>query len=374
MKKLRILVASEPMEYGVLSYLQRVFEGLDRSRWEPALVFSPYRMAPQARRLVASLVAQGVRVRSLPLRRAPGPGDAVAALRLLAEIRAFAPDVVHLHSTKAGLIGRAVAALLGIGVLYTPHGTSWRYTGRVIGRVQLALERAFRRATDLLLSVCPEEAAAFVNEVGFHPRRIRVIRNAVGLPERATLAALRERVRVTLGMSPGDVAGIVVGRLTREKGVDVLLRALRAGSALDGLLVVGDGSERARLEAEGARAPIPVRFCGYHEDVTGFLAAADVFVQPSRSEGLPFSVLEAMAHGLPIVCSRVGGMQGAIEGCGRVVPPDDPSELGRCLDAMARDAALRRALGDAGRARIAREFGVPAMLRALHAAYEEAAA
>ncbi len=135
-----------------------------------------------------------------------------------------------------------------------------------------------------------------------------------------------------------------------------------------------DESQESLFTAAAARCDRPVRFCGYREDVSPFLAAADVFVQPSRSEGLPFSVLEAMAHGLPIVCSRVGGMQGAIEGCGRVVPPDDPSELGRCIDAMARDAALRRAFGDAGRARIAREFGVPAMLRALHAAYEEAAA
>jgi glycosyltransferase involved in cell wall biosynthesis len=372
MRRLRILVVSEPMEYGVLSYLERLFEGLDRSRWEPALAFSPYRMAPQARRLVASLVEQGIRVRSLPLRRGAGVGDAAAAVRLLAEIRAFEPDIVHLHSTKAGLIGRAAASVLGVGVLYTPHGTSWRYTGRTIGRVQLALERAFRRATDLLVSVCPEEAAAFVNEVGFHPGRIRVVPNGVRLPDGAALAALRGRVRAALGVSAGEVVGVFVGRLTREKGLDVLLRALGAGSALDGLLVVGDGPERGRLEAEGVRVGLPVRFCGYHEDVSGFLAAADVFVQPSRSEGLPFSVLEAMAHGLPVVGSDVGGMQGAIDGCGRLVPPDDPPGLARCLDQVARDPALRRALGEAGRARVAREFGVPAMLRALHGAYEEA--
>ena len=372
MKPLRLLVASEPMEYGVLSYLQRLFEGLDRSRCEPALAYSPYRMAPQARRLVASLVEQGIRVRSLPLRRGAGLSDAVAALRLLGEIRAFEPDIVHLHSTKAGLIGRAVASMLGIGVLYTPHGTSWRYTGRVIGRVQLSLERAFRRATDLLLPVCPEEATAFVTEVGFNPRRIRVIPNGVRLPDGAALSALRARVRSALGMSPADIVAVFVGRLTPEKGLDVLLRALGAGTGLHGLLVVGDGPGRPRLEAEGARGSVPVRFCGYHEDVSGFLAAADVFVQPSRSEGLPFSLLEAMAHGLPVVCSKVGGMQGAIDGCGRLVPPDDPSELARGLGQLARDGALRQALGEAGRARVDREFGVPAMLHALHAAYAEA--
>ena len=372
MRRLRILIASEPMEYGVLSYLERLFEGLDRSRWQPALAFSPYRMAPQARRLVAGLVDEGIRVCSLPLRRSAGVGDAAAAVRLAAEIRAFEPDLVHLHSTKAGLIGRAVASVLGVGVLYTPHGTSWRYTGRTIGRVQLALERALRRVTDLVVSVCPEEATAFVNEVGFHPGRIRVVPNGVRLPDESARAALRERTRAALGMSAREVVGVFVGRLTREKGLDVLLRALGTGASLDSLVVVGDGPERGRLEAEGADVGVPVRFCGYHEDVSGFLAAADVFIQPSRSEGLPFSLLEAMAHGLPIVCSNVGGMQGAIDGCGRLVPPDDPPALARSLDQVVRDAALRRALGEAGRARAEREFGVPAMMRALHAAYEEA--
>src|SRR5882724_335501 len=103
MTRRRVLVASEPMEYGVLSYLEHLFAGLDRTRWEPALAFSPHRMAPQARTLVARLAAQGVRVRSLPLCRGFGIGDLIGALHLVREMRAFRPDVVHLHSTKAGL-------------------------------------------------------------------------------------------------------------------------------------------------------------------------------------------------------------------------------------------------------------------------------
>ena len=102
--RLRILLVSEPMEYGVLSYLERLLDGLDRTRWEPALACSPHRMAPQARRLVARLRAEGVRVRHLPFRRRIGVGDATAALHLLAELRAFRPDVVHLHSSKAGVL------------------------------------------------------------------------------------------------------------------------------------------------------------------------------------------------------------------------------------------------------------------------------
>src|SRR5262249_33668711 len=163
---LRVLVASEPMEYGVLSYLEHLFAGLDRSRFEPALAFSPHRMAPQARTLVARLNTQGVRVRKLGLHRGLRAADLVGALELLLEMRDFRPDVVHLHSTKAGLYGRPAARLLGIPIVYTAHGTSWQYTGRVLGPTQRALERALRPATDLLVSVCPEEARAFAAEIG----------------------------------------------------------------------------------------------------------------------------------------------------------------------------------------------------------------
>jgi len=369
---LRVLVVSEPMEYGVLSYLERLFEGIDRSRWEPALVFSPRRMAPQARRLAAGLAARGVRLRSLPFHRGAGPGDAVAALGLLAELKAFRPHVVHAHSTKAGLIGRIVARSLGIPVLYTPHGTSWRYTGRFVGRAQLAAERALRHATSLLVAVCPEEARTFVDEVGFPAARVRLVPNGVRLPDRARLRATREETRTALGLSSDGCWLVFVGRLTGEKGLDVLVRALAAGVPADGLLVVGDGPERPRLEAEARRSRLNVRFCGYQEDVSRFLAAADLFVQPSRSEGLPFTVLEAMAHGLPVVGSGVGGVAAAVDGCGRLVPPDRPVELAAALAELAADADLRATLGEAARARVAQRFGVASMVAGIHDVYAEA--
>jgi glycosyltransferase involved in cell wall biosynthesis len=367
-----VLVVSEPMEYGVLTHLERLFAGLDRSRWEPALAFSPHRMSAQAHRLVARLVADGIRIRRLPFRRRIGLGDAAAVAHLLHEVDVFRPDVLHLHSTKAGVVGRLAGRVRGIPVLYTPHGTSWRYTGRVTGSVQLALERMLRSATTLLVSVCREEASAFVVDVGFHPASIRLVPNGVAVPETNDLVEARGRARAALGIAPDAVWAVFVGRLTHEKGLDVLLDALAAGTGLDGLLVVGEGADRSALEAEAIRAGVRVRFCGYHEDVSAFLAAADVFVQPSRSEGLPFSVLEAMAHALPIAGSAVGGMSTAVDGCGRLVPPGRPDALAACLRPLARDGGLRRELGREARSRIAREFGIPAMIDALERAYEEA--
>jgi glycosyltransferase involved in cell wall biosynthesis len=368
----RVLLVSEPMQYGVLSYLARTCTGLDRSRWEPALAYSPRRMAPQAHDLVDRLAADGVRVRRLPFHRGFGPGDARAAVDLAREIRAFRPDVVHLHSTKAGLVGRVVAAACGVPALYTPHGTSWQYTGRRVGSLQLRLERALRRATTTLVSVCDEEAGAFVSEVGFDPERIRVVPNGVRMPDADELRRARAAERAAFGIGPDETWLVFVGRLTSEKGADVLLRALEAPVGADGVLVVGDGADRATLEARALATSVPVRFCGYQDDVTPFLAMADVFVQPSRSEGLPFAALEAMAHGLPVVASRVGGLPGAVDGAGVLVPPDDPAALRTALRAVCDDVALRGRLGRVGRTRVARRFDQNAMIAALESTYDAA--
>ncbi len=373
-RKTRLLVVCEPMEYGVLSYLERLFEGLDRTRYEPALAYSPHRMAPQAYALVARLTADGVPVRPLAFRRSLGWGDVRAALQLLGEIRRFRPDVLHLHSTKAGVIGRVLGPLAGARILYTAHGTSWHYTGARLGRVQLALERLLRRTTDLLVAVCPEEADAFVAEVRYPRARVRVVPNGVRVPPRGVLTERRHAVRHALGLAPSSVWALFVGRLTREKGLDVLLDALAGDTGLAGCLVVGDGAERATLEAQAMRARVPIRFLGYHADVTPFLAAADVFVQPSRSEGLPFSVLEAMAHGLPVLGTSVGGMAAMLADAGRVVPPAAPAALAAALRALAIDPPLRQMLGAAGRTRIVRDFGASAMLAGLHEVYGAVAA
>src|SRR5262249_43352597 len=159
-----------------------------------------------------------------------------------------------------------------------------------------------------------------------------------------------------------------------EKGLDVLLAALDA-AGVAGLLVVGEGRDRAPLEAAAQRTRVPVRFLGYHADVSPLLAAGDIFVQPSRSEGLPFGVLEAMAHGLPIASTAVGGLGALLaEGCGRIVAPEQPMALAEAIRELASRPDDRRRLGEAARRRIERSFGVATMLAGLHAAYDDARA
>jgi glycosyltransferase involved in cell wall biosynthesis len=127
------------------------------------------------------------------------------------------------------------------------------------------------------------------------------------------------------------------------------------------MLAVGDGPERPRIEKlaqEAGLGPDRLRFLGFRTDIADLLGAADFFVLPSRAEGLPISMLEAMSHGLPVVATAAGG---SVEACtdggqGYLVPIDDHAALADAMARLAADPALRRRLGEAGLARVRDEF------------------
>jgi glycosyltransferase involved in cell wall biosynthesis len=190
-------------------------------------------------------------------------------------------------------------------------------------------------------------------EGGVPSERIRMIPSAVD-PD--ALRARRERalVRRELGVEDDSCCLLVLARLSRRKGIDVLLDAMARLESQPVLWVAGDGEERVALEEQARRLALPrVRFLGPREDKACLLAACDVVVMPSRAEGLGVAALEAMACGRPVVASRVGGLVDLVdEATGRRVPPDDAGALAGALDALVRSADLRHRLGSAGPARV----------------------
>src|SRR5439155_13240184 len=162
----------------------------------------------------------------------------------------------------------------------------------------------------------------------------------------------------------GDPPVVVsVGRLKAPKTFLTLVRVLaQVDSTTFRAQIVGDGADRPVIEAE-LRGP--VELLGERGDVPELLAAADVFVLSSASEGLPMSVLEAMAAGLPVVASAVGGVPELVGDAGILVPPHDERALADALARVLGNAELRRRLGAAARARVAREFSLDAT-RAKH--------
>jgi glycosyltransferase involved in cell wall biosynthesis len=173
----------------------------------------------------------------------------------------------------------------------------------------------------------------------------------------------------------GHLVG-VVSRLEPEKGVDVFLDAaaevVRAVPTCC-LLVVGDGSQRERLEARAARLGLEhrVQFLGWRTDAREIIGTLDLLAVPSRSEGLPLATLEAMSAGVPVVGSMAGGIPDLLDQgrTGLLAPVDDPRALASACIALLRDPARARQLGEAGRRRAASYFGHARMVAAIEEVY-----
>ena len=271
-----------------------------------------------------------------------------AALRYF---RFFRPDVVHAHNPTS-LHYAALAKLVSrAGIVVTVHGETHARPGS-------ALEWY------LASSVGVVSHAALRNlRVPCAAAKLDVVHN--GIAPVAYSRTKRDAMRRDLGVSETFV-GIIVARLSGQKGHATLLQSL---SSLRGpgvnllMLIVGDGAQRSELERQAQALSLDdrmVRFLGARSDVDQLLRAADFFVLPSDTEGLPLSVLEAMAHGLPIVASRVGGIPELIEHDehGLLVPPGDPPALAEAIRTLSADPLLGRRLGDAARARASGEFSL----------------
>ncbi|MHA6763521.1 glycosyltransferase [Streptacidiphilus sp. PAMC 29251] len=316
---------------------------------------------PAGSPLAAAATAVGATVLPWAAVRSPGaglPGEVTALRRLVAESR---PDLVHLHSAKAGLAGRL--ALRGmLPTVFQPHAWSFAAVNGPMAVLSRVWERQAVRWTHRLLCVSEVErsegeAAGLSGSWALAPNGVDLGRfDPAGLPARG-------RARELLGIRPEGPVAVCVGRLCRQKGQDVLLRAWAGVSAAvpdARLVLVGDGPDRAALEALAAGLPRPgsVVFAGAVEDPREWYAAADLLVLPSRWEGMALVPLEAMACGRPVLLTEVAGARECLEQGERLVPVDDPVALREALTARLADPAGCEAAGVRARARMVRQHDV----------------
>lgn len=302
------------------------------------------------------LRADGVRTLDVPLRDPGAPSLARSALRLRRELARRPPDVVHTHNVRATL------AVAGTGrrprVLTTVHGLGDGDYARAA--------RVLRRCSDVVVAVSADVASR-LTAGGLPEDRVVVVENAVAAPEPADRAA----VRAELGLPPAVPLVLCVARLAAPKRVDLLLDGWPAVPDAV-LLVAGNGPDRAALERRAAGLP-RVRLLGDRRDVGRLLAAADLLVLPSDREGLPMSVLEAMAAGVPVVASAVGGLAGLDPEAVELVPPGRADLLAAAVAGLLADQRLRRTRAERGAALVARRFPSDRMWRAYESLYEELA-
>lgn len=288
--------------------------------------------------------------------RAPGPGSVREARSLARIVASLRPQVLHLHSSKAGLAGR-LAVRGRLPTVFQPHAWSFYAAGGLEARLAIRWERFATRWADAVVCVSEGERAA--GEAMGIRARWSVVPNGVDL-RRWTLPSAEERIaaRRRLGLGGSGVVVVCIGRLCRQKGQAPLLAAWRALTPRfpDATLVlVGDGPDRDELEASDVPA---VRLTGWSDDVSSWIAASDLVVIPSLWEaGLTLVAMEAMARGRSVVATDVVGMRAGLrDGCGAVVPIGDVSGLVQALAVRLGDPALRQAEGRAGRRVVESEF------------------
>ena len=307
--------------------------------------------------------SRAARARFVPLRHVRRPlhpvRDLLGILELVVLMRRAAPDIVHANSSKAGVLGRVAAAVAGVPIrIFTVHGWAFSASSGLVSVLYRWADRLMAPLTTLTICVAERERTSGLAAGTCIAERTVVIPNAVDVD-----AVPRAR------HDGGPPLVVAVGRLAEPKDALTLVRALAGvrGRPFTALLV-GDGPDRASVEAEVRRLGLQdaVALAGTRDDVPELLARADVFALSSRSEGAPLSILEAMAAGLPVVSSQVGGVpELVVDGeTGLLVPPGDPAAMAAALGRLLADAGLRRRLGAAGRERAQRCFDVRRQRRA----------
>lgn len=313
--------------------------------------------------------AAGVPVRTL----AKGPGFRVGALARLARIlRRERVDLVHCHNTAPLVYGALAGRFAGAaGVVYTAHGMKTSRERKPVVLQRLGL-------VDHFVTVSEDARRIAVERAGAPAARVATVHNGVDVAAFAGPARSsgRGETRAALGIPAQAFVFGIVARLNAAKDHARLFSAFAELARQDErlrLIVVGDGELRHDLAARVAELGMGDRIVmlGSRSDVADLLATFDCFVLSSHTEGLAVTLLEAMAAGLPIVATRVGGnTEVVVDGeTGVVVPPRDTARLRDALAWMAAHAERARAMGARGRERVAERFSVEAMARSYEALY-----
>ncbi len=307
--------------------------------------------------------------------------DARALAELVGVMRRFKPHIIHTHTAKAGIVGRA-AACAACGkrsvIVHTYHGHVLEgYFGPIRAGVYRTLERAAARSTDCLIGVSQTTVDDLVR-LRIAPRpRFRVIPLGLDLQPFLELSGGEgSGLRDQLGVREGVLATFV-GRLVPIKRVDVLLRGVAHAHSLGAavhLAVVGDGPLRGHLETLARELEISaaVSFLGYRRDLTTIAAAADLGVLASDNEGTPVSLIELAAAANPVVATDVGGVsEVAPPGTGLLAPRGDFASLGEAIARLAGDAGERSAMGLRGRDHVAARYSAERLVADIDDLYRE---
>ena len=316
----------------------------------------------------------------IDMRRGINPwGDLMALLNLYVLIRKEKYDLVHAHSSKAGFIGRIAATLNGVPTIYTPNGFYFLDTKSTIKQlIFLWLEKFAGLFTNKLIAVSDSEKKTVIENGIVPSNRVTVIPNAIDPEPFEFNLAGRQRVRAELGFTEETLIVGTVSRYIPQK--DPLTLVQTAKLVLDVLPEIrfvwcGEGEMREETEALAKKLGIhsAFHFLGFRSDVKDIMNTFDVFLLSSIFEGLPYTLLEAMALGLPLVATDVVGSRDVIVNGenGLLVPPKSPQKLADALSDLLQNPQKRQYMGSNGRQLLLQKYNLKKAVLDTQSIYQE---
>ena len=359
----RIALVLEATVGGTREHILQILDFLDPTEWRRTYICSPRR----SRRVfddIASLREQGIEVVVIPMEREIRPwSDLRALIRLVTAFRRGRYDIVHTHSSKAGFLGRLAARLAGVPkVIHTGHVFAFQWSRGLVARFYLRLERVAARWADQLVAVSERQRDLLLRHHIAPAAKVVTIPNGVDLSRHPSPISRRE-ARERLHLAPDVPVVGMVARLVPQKGCGHFLRAARR--VLDEMpdvrfLLVGEGELEDQIRQRLTDLSMEDRFSllGLRADTAEILRALDVFVLSSLWEGLPYVILEAMAAELPVVASRLPGLDEIVQDgeTGYLTGLRDEAGIADRILTLLRDDDLRRRLGRQGRALVLRSY------------------
>lgn len=351
--------------------------GLDPERFDVTLAVGP----TAGERSPTETVARDRGVRFVDIEhlvRPPHPLRDILALRQLRRLLAEGFDIVHTHTSKAGVLGRLAAHRAGTqAVVHTPHGhVFYGYHGTVVTGLFVLIERRAARWCHRLIALTSADRDDHLRFGVGSPPQWEVIHSGVDFDRLDGARRPGADVRRALGIDEEAFVVGTLGRLTAVKGQIHLVHAFARLCRLlphAWLLLIGDGEERESLQAASRQVGMADRivFAGWRHDVRDVVGALDAFALPSLNEGMGKALVEAMYLGLPVVATRVGGVPELVAdgGDGLLVPAADPEALAQALLRLAGDGELRSRLGANASVR-AREYSSERMVERIASLYE----
>jgi len=353
LKQIKVLYVLRPVAGGMLQHVQGLVAHFGGAVTAPSHLrasfpFTPFYPLPLSERLE-------------PIR------DYYAASRLKHIAKDF--DIIHLHGYKAGLVGRMAIGPKQKPVVVTVHNFPATYN-EMFFRI---VEKRLSHRTSRYVAVSQALASRLTGDWMIPPEKVTTVVNGIDPPFCGALKAQAARLRQRLGIGPNKTVVGTLARLAPQKGIDLFIQAaVLVKDRLPGtiFLVGGSGPLRHELErlVEVLGLKGSLRFIGKLEEVHPYLAALDVFVLPSRSEGLSLTLMEAMACGVPVVAVAVGGVPEVVGEDGLLVAPAGHALAGGIIS-LVKNRDLRINLGARGPERVMRLFSLQRMLQETEAVY-----